>query len=483
MHLTIPAERGVFTSRTLNLRSIKAVGYDMDYTLVHYNIDEWEMRAYKHLQRRLASIGWPVEHLTFDPDQVIRGLIIDRELGNTVKANRFGYVKQAAHGTQMMRFEEQRDLYGRIVIDLAERRWVFLNALFSLSEAVMYGQLVDLLDNRELPGVLGYADLYDTVRRTLDEAHMEGQLKAEITADPDRYVTRDPEAALTLRDQMESGKKLLLITNSGWHYTNRMMSYAFDEFAPGSGTWRDFFNVVIVSSHKPDFFDSNTPIYEIVAEDGTLKQCATGLQADGAYVAGNAALVEKHLGVDGTEILYVGDHMYSDVHASKKVRRWRTALVLQELEEEIAAQTSFKPTQRKLDRLMARKEVLEAEYEHLRLMQQRRRGRYGPEPDASAREIREDIEDLRRQLVALDLEIAPMARAATELNNERWGMLMRVGKDKSHLAWQVEQHADIYTSRVSNLLYATPYAYLRSPRGSLPHDPCPPDLGAGAPTR
>ena len=33
------------------------------------------------------------------------------------------------------------------------------------------------------------------------------------------------------------------------------------------------------------------------------------------------------------------------------------------------------------------------------------------------------------------------------------------------------RYADIYTSRVSNFLYATPYVYLRSPRGSLPHDP------------
>ena len=52
-----------------------------------------------------------------------------------------------------------------------------------------------------------------------------------------------------------------------------------------------------------------------------------------------------------------------------------------------------------------------------------------------------------------------------------WGPLMRAGNDKSHLARQVERYADVYTSRVSNLLYATPFVYLRSPRGSLPHDP------------
>ena len=47
---------------------------------------------------------------------------------------------------------------------------------------------------------------------------------------------------------------------------------------------------------------------------------------------------------------------------------------------------------------------------------------------------------------------------------------MRTGGEKSHLAWQVERFADVYTSRVSNFLYQTPFAYLRAPRGSLPHE-------------
>jgi hypothetical protein len=49
--------------------------------------------------------------------------------------------------------------------------------------------------------------------------------------------------------------------------------------------------------------------------------------------------------------------------------------------------------------------------------------------------------------------------------------LLRSGNDKSHLARQIERSADVYTSRVSNFLYATPFAYLRSRRGSMPHDP------------
>jgi hypothetical protein len=102
---------------------------------------------------------------------------------------------------------------------------------------------------------------------------------------------------------------------------------------------------------------------------------------------------------------------------------------------------------------------------------QRLRFGYGPQPAAGAEELEARQQDLRARLLPLDGEIAPLARAAAELTNRRWGLLTRAGNDKSHLARQVERYADVYTSRVANFLYATPYVYLRSPRGSLPHDP------------
>src|SRR3954469_19375008 len=99
-HYTLcPPERGVFCNRTLNMRSIRAIGYDMDYTLIHYRVEEWARRSYEHLKLRLVALGWPVQHLAFNPSMVIRGLIVDKQEGNLIKANRFGFVKRAVHGT------------------------------------------------------------------------------------------------------------------------------------------------------------------------------------------------------------------------------------------------------------------------------------------------------------------------------------------------------------------------------------------------
>jgi 5'-nucleotidase len=461
--------RGIFCNRTLNLRAIRAIGYDMDYTLVHYRVDEWERRAYEYLQRKFTELGWPAESLTFDPAFIVRGLIIDTELGNVVKANRFGYVKRAYHGTRQLDFEEQRRVYARTIVDLNEPRWVFLNTLFALSEACMYTQLVDLLDARALPEVLGYADLYGRTRQLIDEAHVEGMLKADILGDPDRFVEPDPEAALALLDQIRAGKRLLLITNSEWPYTQALMRYAFDRFLPGGMTWRDLFEIVIVQARKPDFFSSRSPVFEIVSEEGLLRP-ALGLTTGGAYVGGNAALVERHLGVSGDQILFVGDHLFADVHVTKSVLRWRTALVLRELEADLLAEDAFGDDQARLQQLMAQKEELEFGVCQLRLQLQRMRARYGPRPDVPTDRVEGDLAGLRARLETLDDQIAPLAARSTEISNPRWGPLMRAGNDKSHLARQVERYADIYLSRVSNFLYHTPFAFLRSPRGCLPHD-------------
>ena len=70
-----PYERNIFTNRTLNMRSIQAIGYDMDYTLIDYDAKLWEQTAYDHLKNKLLNLGWPVDDLEFDPENPMKGLI------------------------------------------------------------------------------------------------------------------------------------------------------------------------------------------------------------------------------------------------------------------------------------------------------------------------------------------------------------------------------------------------------------------------
>ncbi|SDU71357.1 HAD-IG family 5'-nucleotidase [Jiangella alkaliphila] len=459
-------ERGVYANRTLNLRSVQAIGYDMDYTLIHYRTQQWERTAFEHATRVLAAGDYPVAGLVFEPDRYLQGLVIDLDLGNLVKATRFGYVIQAQHGTRQLSFDELRTTYNGVTVDLSNPRFRFMNTLFTISESALYAQFVDRLDDGTIPGPLGYDELYRIVSAALDESHTTGALKAEIVADPDRFCDIDPDTAPTLIDQRQAGKRLLLITNSDWSYTKAMMSYAFDRHVP-SGSWRDLFDIVVVAAAKPRFFSEVEPVYRVVdAERGLLQPHWGPFKTGEVYHGGCARQVEQSLGLTGAEILYVGDHLFGDVHVTKSALRWRTALIMRELEAEIAAAQVFAPDEAELRRFMVEKAVLEDRLAHARMALLR------PGADGT----REAVEAERAALRALDERIAPLARAAGELGNPTWGPMMRAGNDKSLFARQVEKYADIYTSRVANLGLRTPFAFLRAARTSLPHDLMPREI-------
>lgn len=464
--MAISPARGLFANRTLNVRGLKAIGYDMDYTLIHYRVDEWERSAFEYARRWLAERDWPVADLVFDPDQFTLGLTFDLDQGNLIKATRFGFVVKALHGTSTLTFDELRKRYAETIVDLSDDRFEFMNTLFELSRASLWAQLVESFDAGQLHGVMSYAELYREIDAALTSAHQGGAMKAEIVADPKRFVDPDPDLVPTLQDQRLAGKQLLLITNSDWSYTRQMMRHTVNPFMPDGETWRDLFDIVIVSANKPAFFEASNPIYRVVDEDESLLQPHFGpLEAGHVYFGGNAQLVEESLGHGASQFLYVGDHLFGDVHVTKELLRWRTALIAREVEGEVDAASQFLVDEQRLTELMQTKIALEHEAAQLRLDRTRARG-----DRPTVARLSKELDAISERGNELDSEIGPLARTSSELGNPVWGPLMRAGNDKSLFARQVEKYADVYTSRVSNFGAATPYAYVRAARGSLPHD-------------
>ncbi|XP_020268828.1 cytosolic purine 5'-nucleotidase-like isoform X1 [Asparagus officinalis] len=135
----------------------------------------------------------------------------------------------------------------------------------------MYMQMVDRLDQGAISSELGpfdYKGLFKAVSKALFRAHVEGQLKSEIMAEPEWFVKPDTELPFALLNQKEAGKRLLLITNSDYHYTNKMMHYAFNRFLPNDMTWRDLFDITFHRSlsqqESLNFFQVLHPLYEVV---------------------------------------------------------------------------------------------------------------------------------------------------------------------------------------------------------------------------
>lgn len=56
----LDGETEVFCNREINMQQIRAVGFDMDYTLAQYNL-EFELLAYEGAKRKLVeNLGYPV---------------------------------------------------------------------------------------------------------------------------------------------------------------------------------------------------------------------------------------------------------------------------------------------------------------------------------------------------------------------------------------------------------------------------------------
>ena len=488
LHGTV-SPRGVFCTRSLDMEAIKCIGYDMDYTLIDYQMEVWEERAYHYSKEHLRSKGFPVSGLSFNPELVCRGIIIDKELGNFLKVDRFGYVRRAMHGTHPLTHEEMRAKYKRLTVDLRERRWSFLNTLFSVSEGCLYAQLVDRLDSGQLLAeskppfdemrCSTYAQLFQAVSKSLYRAHVASKLKEEVMADPLRFVRIDPATAEALLDQRDAGKKLALVTNSDWVYTCKMMTNVFGPYVPAESTWRDLFDLVIVSACKPEFFGvERRPVYEIATADGMLRETHQFVSG-GAYAGGNAKMFEKAFGISGDEVLYVGDHIYSDVNMAKRGLSWRTCLIMQELETEIEALAKGQQLHRRISSILRRRSVLLSSLnEQRRELARRKSNRLPHTGDRSLppaprilSEVEADVQQLYRNVEECTNELQPLLAAEGAHVSPVWGYMSRAGyADKSHLMRQIEKYADVYTSRVSNFVPYSPYAVFTSPRHTLSHD-------------
>lgn len=201
-------------------------------------------------------------------------------------------------------------------------RYVLIDTLFSLCEAYLFAQLVEYKDQHpEEFGEGGYDKLYSDTRAAVDLCHRDGTLKTvnsaglkldgktlnsdnthptfsflffpppsyartlvyihicimnenlfatvstlqAVAADPQKYIRYDPDLMRLFKLLREAGKKVFIVTNSLWDYTNVVMEYLCD-----TPDWLSYFDVVISGSSKPSFFrlDRPNPIFEIHTPTG-----------------------------------------------------------------------------------------------------------------------------------------------------------------------------------------------------------------------
>ncbi|GLU04437.1 hypothetical protein SLE2022_215850 [Rubroshorea leprosula] len=489
----------IFCNRSLNMKNIVAVGFDMDYTLAQYKPETFESLAYEGTIKKLVNnLGYPKELLrwTFDWKYMVRGLVLDKKRGNILKMDRHKYVKVAYHGFREMSKEDKVGTYGSTLVRDAfdEPDYALIDTLFSLAEAYLFAQLVDFKDNNpgKVPEGVDYAHMYRDVRAAVDLCHRDGSLKQMVARDPKRYINEDTAIVPMLKMLRDSGRSTFLVTNSLWDYTSIVMNFlcggrTLYGSIPCNLDWLQYFDVVITGSAKPGFFneDKFANLFEVDLESGMLLNTDNGTPMSQVgttspiilpveesnkrcrvFQGGNVGHLHKLLSIESSsQVLYVGDHIYGDILRSKKVLGWRTMLVVPELEREVELLWELRDMRKQLRLLRNERDLIEDRIHHFKWYL-----KFGSTDDDEKRTISSTLHELASQRDQVRLAHQLAQREHHRKFHKVWGQLMKTGYQNSRFAHQVERFACLYTSQVSNLSLYSPDKYYRPSEDFMPHE-------------
>ncbi|KAL6047837.1 Cytosolic purine 5'-nucleotidase [Balamuthia mandrillaris] len=291
---------------------------------------------------------------------------------------------------------------------------------------------------------------------------------------PSNYVTEvlDQRAQPSNKDKDENstccicmeGAKDALVLPCGHlcmrNSTNHLLTFLLDGLRPDYPSWKDYFHVMIVGAQKPSFFEKGTTLRKVDLETGALKvgSVKDRFEVGQVYNGGSMTLFNSLAGIQNPgQVLYVGDHIFSDIIVSKKTQGWRNLLVVRELDHEVDV---WQESQEKHHRLQTL-EFIRAEIFR------------GLDSEATTPP---DLTSLRKHT-------RKAMRDLDEAFNPFFGSLFRSGSKQSFFSMQVQRYADLYTADYLNLLhYPLFYSFYAGPmylahEREIPYEA----LGGGSP--
>lgn len=451
----------IYTNRILNMKHIKVIGFDMDHTLVRYNTELFEeLTFHESIKKLIEDKGYPeeIKNLSFEFSKAIRGLIVDKDNGNILKVSLHNKIKNAYHGTKKINYKDVKKFYRGSSVDVSDSQYVSVDTAFSIAYTVLYMKLVDLRDKQELV-YPSYREIAEDISYAVDMAHRDGTLKSTVKKDLKKYVQIDETIVDALERLAAYGKKIWVITNSDFDYTKALLDYTITPYLKNHKHWSELFEITITLAAKPKFFTDNTPLLEVDLKKGALYNYDKKM-IPGVYQGGSADKLQKDFELTGDEILYFGDHIYGDVVKLKKACEWRTALIVEELADEVSAHKKAKTLSKKIDELMSIKIGIEKELDEL----------YTKEHELNQPIKKEDVSGKFSEIEKIDKEIGKHIKEYESYFNSSWGEVMRAGIEPSFFAYQIERYACIYTDRISNLIDYSPRHYFRPKKRKMAHE-------------
>jgi len=315
------------------------VGFDMDHTLLRYRRPEFDNLVYTSMATRLVKKhGYPKGLLAVPANvgTMQRGLVIDMKYGMVLKLDWACHVAHVQLNTyRSLRREEIVSVYGEAPVNLSEEeRWMVLTTGFETPMAILLLRFAVLRPSLHKDA--------EALRRFFSHTHeafsmafggdsTTGFLRA-LRDNPQQYIVRRSPALIQWLRSLRAGpgQCSFIVTNASVDFMNLVMPAAF------GCDWRYLFDAIVVSAHKPAFFDSADHRRSALIEAGD-EELPNG--APRVYQGGTCHELVQYLrgrcgGNQPPQVSYVGDHLLTDVGAAKTKAGWSTVAVVEELEEQ-----------------------------------------------------------------------------------------------------------------------------------------------------
>ncbi|XP_042514976.1 5'-nucleotidase domain-containing protein DDB_G0275467 [Macadamia integrifolia] len=438
--------KGIYVNKNLRLDKIQVYGFDYDYTLAHYSANLQSLIYDLAKEHMVNELRYPETCLKFKYDHAfpIRGLYYDTQKGCLLKLDFFGSIESDGcyFGRRKLGRKEIKEVYGTRHIGRDQARsLVGLMDFFCFSEACLIADIVQHFVDAKLEFDPSY--VYQDVNRAIQHVHRSGVAHRGILSDPQRYLVKNGLLLRFLKTLRENGKKLFLLTNSPYYFVDGGMRFMLEDSPGNSDSWRELFDVVIAKANKPEFYTSEHPFrcYDI-KKDTLAFSKVDAFHPDQIYYHGCLKSFLQITKWHGPEVIYFGDHLFSDLRGPSKAG-WRTAAIIHELENEIQLQNedSYRFQQAKFHII---EELLE---------------RFHATVSGCPREKTYD-----KLLTELNEE-RQMARSAMKnMFNSSFGATFLTDKGReSAFAYNIHQYADVYTSKLENFLLHPADAWLHVP--------------------
>ena len=335
-----------------------AYGFDMDHTLLEYNLDYKMERVYGYiLEYMVHNFNIPkevfvsfqqIKHLCF------RGVIFDTDVGNILQADKDGIIVQAFHGLSPLSNERRTEMYG----EGTWKRWeeVFksytqgyypdpnskdtgvcfiADSEFGTPGAGVFACLVESMENSKTEVEDKKEEFGDTFKR-LAQAYTQFYKESDASfysmcvKDSDKFVKKIGDKTIeTLKALKSQGKCVFLLTTSNYKFVDDILQIVYGK------NWVDLFTVVLTRAKKPKFFTNTGQVLYSNSKTDDKTIATDKIEEGSVYKQGNIDYLDTFLRSftkkESPSVLYVGDSLQSDVYSACRVPGWKCACVVENL--------------------------------------------------------------------------------------------------------------------------------------------------------